>query len=93
MNYNQDEEYNGYQTLDLAITFTILLSIVDLQCCANLYCTAKKLSHTQTHTHIHTRTHTHAYIYSFHYALSQDIVFSSVCYTLGPCYLSILYIK
>ena len=29
----------------------------------------------------------------FHYGLSQDIEYSSLCYTVGPCCLSILYIK
>ena len=43
-------------------------------------------------------THTHIYIYIlfhiiFHYGLSQDIDYSSQCYTVGPCYLSILYIR
>ena len=28
----------------------------------------------------------------FHYRLLQDIEYSSLCYTVGPCYLSILYI-
>ena len=28
----------------------------------------------------------------FHYGLSQDIEYSSLCYTVGPCCLSILYI-
>ena len=28
----------------------------------------------------------------FHYRLSQDIEYSSLCYTVGPCCLSILYI-
>ena len=28
----------------------------------------------------------------FHYGLSQDIDYSSLCYMVGPCYLSILYI-
>ena len=34
------------------------------------------------------------YIYSdilFHYGLLQDIEYSSLCYTVGPCCLSILY--
>ena len=37
----------------------------------------------------------HAYtlfIFFFHYGLSQDIEYSSLCYTVGPCCLSILYI-
>ena len=29
----------------------------------------------------------------FHYGLSQDTKYSSLCYTVGPCCLSILYIK
>ena len=28
----------------------------------------------------------------FHYRLLQDIEYSSLCYTVGPCWLSILYI-
>ena len=28
----------------------------------------------------------------FHYGISQDIEYSSLCYTVGPCCLSILYI-
>ena len=27
----------------------------------------------------------------FHYRLLQDIEYSSLCYTVGPCWLSILY--
>ena len=27
----------------------------------------------------------------FHYKLLQDIEYSSLCYTVGPCFLSILY--
>ena len=28
----------------------------------------------------------------FHYSLSQDVEYSSLCYTIGCCYLSIMYI-
>ena len=39
----------------------------------------------------------HIYIYSFyitfHYGLSQDTVYSFLCYTVEPCYLFILYIS
>ena len=52
-------------------------NIVDLQCYANLCCTAKWLSYT------------HVYIL-FHYGLSQEIGYSSLCYTVGLCCLSIL---
>ena len=33
----------------------------------------------------------HIFIYAFPYGLSQDIDYSSLCYTVGPCYLLILY--
>ena len=38
----------------------------------------------------------HTYIYIlfpilFHYGLLQDIEYSSLCYTVGPCCLSVLY--
>ena len=76
--------------------------IVDLQCCANFCWIAKWLSYTHTHTHTHTYiyvyifyihiyiyTHTHFYIIS-HHDLSQEIRYSSLCYTVGPCCLPIL---
>ena len=38
------------------------------------------------------------YIYTlfhvpFHYGLSQDIEYSSLCYTVGPCYLNVVLLK
>ena len=43
--------------------------------------------HPHTHPHTHTHSHTHTL---FHYGLSQDVAYSSLYYTVGPC-LSILY--
>ena len=57
--------------------------MVDLQCCVNFWCTAKWLSYT----HIYI-----LFYILFHYGLSQDIEYSSQCYTVGPCCLSILYV-
>ena len=56
-------------------------SIADLQCCVSFWCRAKWFS----------------YIYIlfqilFHYSLLQDIEYSSLYYTVGPCWLSILYV-
>ena len=55
--------------------------IVNSQCCANLSCT-KWLSFTHTHTHMYI----HSFLnIIFHYSLSQDIEYSSLWYTVGPC--------
>ena len=56
---------------------------VDLQCCTNYCYTAKWFSYI--HKHILLKT-------VFHYHLSQDVEYSFLCYTVGPCCLSILYI-
>ena len=56
-------------------------SIVDLQGCANLCCTAKWLCFT----HIHS-----FFTVLFHYGLSQETGYRSLCYMAGPCCLCIL---
>ena len=58
-------------------------SIFDLQCCVNFYCTAKWFSYTHIYILFHIL---------FYYSLSQDIEYSSLCWTVGHCCLSILYI-
>ena len=37
-------------------------------------------------------SYTHSFLYFFHHGLSQDIKYSSLRYTVGPCSLSILYV-
>ena len=54
-----------------------------LQCCVNFFYTAKWLRYRYIYILFHIL---------FHYGLSQDIEYSSLCYTVGPCCLSILYI-
>ena len=48
------------------------------------------------HSTVHTQTHTHTYIFFFQiifsYTLLQNIEYSSLIYTVGPCWLSIIYI-
>ena len=42
-------------------------------------------THTNTHTHTHTPHTTHIYIFCyiiFHHGLSQEIRYSSLCYTV-----------
>ena len=58
--------------------------IVDLQCCVNSCCTAKWLSYTHTHIYMYI-----LFYIIFHYGLSQVPEYSSPCYALGPCCLSI----
>ena len=65
----------------LAVLIFFFWSIVDLQCCANLCHTAVWLGYT--HTDI-------LFLYSFSFGLSQETGYSSQCYTVGPCCLSIL---
>ena len=48
--------------------------------CADLCCTAKQLRYT----------HVDISYTLFHHGLSQDIDDSSLCYTVGPCCLSLL---
>ena len=49
------------------------------------------------YTQIEIYVHIYIYIYIlfhilFHYGLLQDMEYSSLCYTVGPCCLSVLYI-
>ena len=60
--------------------FFLNWSTVDLQCCVNYCYTAKWFSYTYIFFQI-----------LFHYRLLQDIGYSSLCYAVGPCCLSILY--
>ena len=55
-------------------------TVVDLQCFVSFGSTAKWFS-AYIHTHI-----------LLHYSLLQDIDYSPLCFTVGPCWLSILYI-
>ena len=63
--------------------------IVDLQYYISFRCIAQWFSYTHTHTH----THTHIYIIFFQILfpckLLQNIEYSSLCYIVGPCWLSI----
>ena len=67
------------------IIFLFYWCIADLQCCVNFFCTAKWFSYTYIYIHSFFNI-------LFHHGLSQDIEYSSLCYTIGPCCLSILYI-
>ena len=69
------------------VTFYFILffnwSIVDVQCCVSFRCTAKWFSYIYIHIFL--------FQILFHYRLLQDIEYSSLCYTVEPRCLSILY--
>ena len=86
--------WHGHHTSSISITWELrnthslfflkfYWSTVDLQCCVNFCCTAKGPSYTYIYILFHSL---------FHYGLSQDTEYSSLCYTVGPCCSSILYI-
>ena len=84
--FNPSSDQAGYFFSNAFSYFLKMLfysSIVNLQCCINFCCIAKWFSYTYAYILFHIL---------FHYGLSQDIVYSSLCYTGGPCCLSILYI-
>ena len=60
--------------------------VVSSQCCVNFCCTAKWPRYTYIYIYIYIIFHIF-----FHYGLSEETEYSSLCYTLGPC-LSVLYI-
>ena len=64
--------------------FILLFSIVDLQCCIKFCCTEKWLSSTNVHMYILSHV-------LFCHGLSQVIEYSFLCYTVGPCCLSIIH--
>ena len=64
------------------ITSVFYCSLVDLQHCISFRCTAKWFNHICMYF----------FQIVFHYRSLQDIKYISLCYTLRPCYLSVLYI-
>ena len=64
-------------------------AIVNLQCCVSFKCTAKWFSYTYIYIVIHIYI---LFQILFHYRLLQNTEYSSLCYTVGPCCLPILYI-
>ena len=65
-------------------SFTVFWDLVDLQCCAYFRCTAKRFSYTCICICF--------FQILFPYRLLQNIEYSSLWYTVGPCCLSILHI-
>ena len=65
----------------LLYVFFFKLRLVDLQCCVSFRCAAKWFSYISIFFQI-----------LFHYRLLQDIEYSSLCSTVGPGCLSVLYI-
>ena len=82
MNQSQEPAHSWEQPC-LGPKFCFVLfnwNIVDLQCCVNFFCTAKWLSYTYIYI---------LFYILFHYVLSREIRYNSLCCTVGPCCLSI----
>ena len=72
-----------WEWLNIYIFLFLNWSIADFQCCISFWCTVQRSIYTYRYILFHI---------IFHYGLSQDIDYSSLCYTVGPCCLSILQI-
>ena len=68
--------------------FLLYWSTVDLQCCANFYCTPKWFRSLSLY--IHTYIYICSLKYSFPYGLWQDSGYHSLCSMVGPCCLLLL---
>ena len=86
--------YRFVASLYIIYLFIFNWSIVDLQCYVTFRCTAQWFSFTYIYIYIYKIYIYIIYIYIqilFPYKLLQNIEHSSLCYTVGPCWLSILY--
>ena len=72
----------GYNRTDFLKIFILYWSTVDLQCCDSFKCIPKWFSYTYTYIYLFQNI--------FPFRLLQNIKQSSLCYTVGPCWLSIL---
>ena len=77
--YTKSEIYRG-QVPSGNTKWSFSLSLLFVQYCVNFCYTTKWFSYPYIHYYI-----------LFHYGLSQDIKYKSLCYTVRLCYLSILY--
>ena len=68
--------------------FQFLKNFIEVQLIYNVLISTIQQSDSYIYIYIHTLF----FIFLFHYGLSQDVEYSSQCYTVGPCFLPILYI-
>ena len=76
----------AYKFILLFFSSSFYWSRVDLQCQVSFRCTAQRFSYICSHIYVHT----HIYVYILFqilipYMLLQNIEYSSLCYTVGPC--------
>ena len=88
--------YFNFNFLNLFLNW----SIVNLQCCISFGCTAEWFRYIYVcvcvYIYIYIYIYIHIYIYIllqilFHYRVLQDTEYSSLCFTVGPCCLPILF--
>ena len=76
---------NHYTTTKEVLIYFFNWSIVNLQFCLSFKCTTKWFNYIYMYVYIFFQI-------LFHYKLLQDIQYSSLCYTVGPCCLPVFYI-
>ena len=77
----------NWTELTIHLFFNLIFSLKYSWCTVLL----QSLLHSKV-THLYTYTHSFSLYIISHYGLSQDIEYSSVCYIVGHCCLSILFI-
>ena len=79
---------------EMVFVFSFYLYLIEVELIYSMLVSGVQHSDSVIYTHTHTHTHTYIYFFQilFPYRLLQNIEYSSLCYTVGPCWLSILYI-
>ena len=94
-----EQEFSKFQSQDLLILFVVVVIVyifIEVEWIYNVVLGSgvqQSESVICIHTHIYTHTHTHTRLFfRFFSFIGYYKLLSSLCSTVGPCWLSILYI-